>query len=350
MELSKVKVSIIVPVYKVEKYLSRCLESLMNQTLKDIEIILVDDGSSDSSSSMCDEFAVQDSRIKVIHKQNGGLGFARNSGLEIATGEFVAFVDSDDYVHLQMYETLYYQAKNLYLDAIYCGFNNVDKKQNISRISEVDSLKIFDSQKEVHDFLLDMIGTEPNYPVDRKYQMSVWRAIYSKKIIDKHNIKFCSEREFISEDIIFQIDYVQKVTKMAFIPETMYFYCENQGSLSRSFRPDRFDKYIFLHSEIRKKLFSISDKKSCELRIDRLFIGYSRSLIFDICRYKVTIKEKKQLLKIIYENIVWNDIHSRYPYNELPFKYGFLMKCIKYRWTNMILLYSYIVHLKKIVN
>ena len=100
------KVSVIIPVYKVEEYLERCVQSVLNQTLKDIEIVLVDDGSPDNCPKMCDEFAKKDSRIKVVHKNNEGLGKARNSGLEVATGEYVAFVDSDDYVHPEMYEIL----------------------------------------------------------------------------------------------------------------------------------------------------------------------------------------------------------------------------------------------------
>ena len=112
------KVSIIVPVYGVELYLDRCLQSLLRQTLKDIEIILVDDGSPDRCPQMCDVYALKDCRIKVIHKNNSGLGEARNSGLEIATGEYIAFVDSDDYVENNMYECLYDIATNEKCDIV----------------------------------------------------------------------------------------------------------------------------------------------------------------------------------------------------------------------------------------
>ena len=98
------KVSIIIPVYNVEKYLDKCIQSAINQTLQDIEIILVDDESPDNCPQMCDDYAKRDGRIKVVHKKNGGLGFARNSGLEIATGEYVTFLDSDDFVDLDTYE------------------------------------------------------------------------------------------------------------------------------------------------------------------------------------------------------------------------------------------------------
>lgn len=105
------KISIIVPVYNVEKYIHRCIHSLINQTLRDIEIILVDDESPDSCPQICDEYASKDTRIKVIHKKNEGLGLTRNAGLEAATGEYIAFIDSDDWVDLVMYETLYNTAQ-----------------------------------------------------------------------------------------------------------------------------------------------------------------------------------------------------------------------------------------------
>ena len=112
------KISIIVPIYNVEKYLDRCVRSLCNQTLQDIEIILVDDQSPDDCPRMCDEYAKQDSRIIVIHKKNGGLGYARNSGMKVATGEYVAFVDSDDYVDLDMFESMYNSAKKYDADFV----------------------------------------------------------------------------------------------------------------------------------------------------------------------------------------------------------------------------------------
>lgn len=109
--MSSPKVSIVVPIYKVEKYIDRCLDSLLNQTLKDIEIILVDDGSPDNCPKICDEYVQKDARVRVIHKQNEGLGYARNSGMDVAAGEYIAFVDSDDFVDVKMFGTLYSEAK-----------------------------------------------------------------------------------------------------------------------------------------------------------------------------------------------------------------------------------------------
>ena len=116
------KVSVIIPIYKVEKYLSRCLDSVVNQTLEDIEIVLVDDGSPDSCPEICDRYAKKDSRIKVIHKKNEGLGYARNSGMLIATGEYIAFLDSDDYVSKDMYEKVYSELKRTDADCCVTGY------------------------------------------------------------------------------------------------------------------------------------------------------------------------------------------------------------------------------------
>ena len=116
MNMQRPLVSIIVPVYNVEKYLERCIQSLVRQTLNDIEIILVDDGSSDSSGLLCDKFAERDRRIQVVHKENGGLSSARNAGLEIASGRYVGFVDSDDDVELDMYERMSATAEKYQVD------------------------------------------------------------------------------------------------------------------------------------------------------------------------------------------------------------------------------------------
>lgn len=117
------KVSIIVPAYKVESTLNRCVDSIRKQTLEDIEIILVDDGSPDNCPRMCDDLAIIDERIKVIHKTNGGLGYARNSGIEIASGEYIAFIDSDDYIEPNMMQRLYDFASKKNCDVVYGGYN-----------------------------------------------------------------------------------------------------------------------------------------------------------------------------------------------------------------------------------
>ena len=123
-------ISIIVPVYNVEKYLARCLESILEQTYKDLEVILVDDGSTDASPQICDQYAEKDKRIRVVHKKNGGLSDARNYGMRIMRGNYVVFIDSDDLIHKQAVELLYQNIKKYNADICYAEHGCVDRKRN----------------------------------------------------------------------------------------------------------------------------------------------------------------------------------------------------------------------------
>lgn len=128
-------ISIIVPVYNVEKYLNKCIDSIINQTYKNIEIILVDDGSTDNSGKICDEYLLRDSRIKVIHKNNGGLSSARNEGINISSGEYIGFVDSDDWVEPNMYEEMYKKILYSNADIVDCGYWKEYENKSIKYIS-----------------------------------------------------------------------------------------------------------------------------------------------------------------------------------------------------------------------
>lgn len=331
------KVSIVVPIYNVEKYLNRCLNSLLNQTLKEIEIILVDDGSPDNCSILCDEFAKSDKRIKVIHKENEGLGFARNSGLNIATGEYVAFVDSDDYVDKLMFEKLYTTAKEYSLDTVYCGYSNVDYNMKIHEIKEVEMLTIYDTPDKIRNVLLDMIACEPSSKIERKFRMSVWHSIFSMKIMNENNIRFYSEREFISEDIIFDINYLTETKKIAFIPDSLYFYCFNNNSLTKTFRNDRFKKNVKLYLEMIKQVKQKNiDINVAKQRIDRFLIGYTRVNLRTISKSNLKYKEKKELISEICTSTIWNSLND-YPTYQMPIIHRFIMWLIRLNLSDFII-------------
>lgn len=174
------KISIIVPCYNVEKYLERCLLSLVNQSLKDIEIILIDDGSLDNCPQLCDEWREKDSRVKVIHKPNGGLGYARNSGLEIAQGEYIAFVDSDDYVDTCMYEQLYNSTDKGKHDAVLCGLRQEVAPQSYVLIRDYDIPTTFVEKQMDYLALSFLYKTELN--THSRLFMSVWHGIYKREL------------------------------------------------------------------------------------------------------------------------------------------------------------------------
>lgn len=219
------KVSIIVPCWGVEKYLDRCVESLVNQTLQDIEIILVDDESPDRVPEMCDDWAKKDRRIKVIHKKNGGLGLACNSGIEVATGEYLAFCDSDDWVDAKMYETMYEASERYSADVIYTGLKrvNIDGLE-IGRLSHFNDLRVFNGRTEVDQLLRDMISPAPSVKEERLIQVSAKVVLYRHRIIEENSIRFVSEREYPSEDLIFNIDYLAHSNIACVLPSYFYNY------------------------------------------------------------------------------------------------------------------------------
>lgn len=307
----KPKVSIIVPVYNVELYLNRCVDSLLNQTLREIEIILVDDGSPDGCPEICDDYAKKDSRVKVIHKQNGGLGYARNSGMAIAIGEFIAFVDSDDYVDHAMYETLYNKALSANADVVFCNFYVGERNGSFKLVKEVEE-ELLLSNKNRDLFLLDMIASAPNVCNERQYQMSVWHAIYLREIIVDNNINFYSEREIVSEDIPFQCQFLLKSNLILYIPSSFYYYCFNNISLTKTFVEEKFSRFIVLY----KLLLDITRiLPNSERRCSRLFIGYSRSYIRNLVGSKLPFKRKVSILEALVTNQIWEKIGLNYEAN-----------------------------------
>lgn len=303
------KVSVIVPCYGVEKYLDRCLESLVNQTLDDIEIILVDDGSPDKVPELCDKWALRDSRVKVVHKKNAGLGFARNSGLEIATGEFVAFVDSDDFVDQNMYKCLYEIAINKNTDAVFCGFKKEFSQGNFLNVQECSEYMEV-SGVDVKTLIPDFIASEPYQKKEYKYEMSVWHSIYRRKIISDNNILFVSERVYSSEDIPFQIDFFTKAKKISFIPDVFYTYCWNGGSLTKRVSREKFEKIKSLYFLLKNKSVAYDPES---LRVKRLFIGYIRAFIRTLVGMDIPKNEKRKFICDILKDEIWDEIRLYKP-------------------------------------
>lgn len=307
------KVSIIVPIYNVEKYLDRCMSSLLSQSLYDIEIIMVDDGSVDSCPRKCDFFAAYDNRIKIIHKQNEGLGFARNSGLSKATGDYVAFVDSDDYVDNNMFKLLYEKAIEFDADVVFCGYKVEQKNGSWLDCHEVESTMVWKGMS-VFDFLLDMIACSPNIKNERKYSMSVWHSIYKRSIIENNNIMFRSERDVASEDLPFQVDFLKHCNKVVHIPQPLYYYCLNQSSITATFKPDNFCRFKKLYSFLETELSNIEGAK---IRINRLFIGHVRNWL--VRMYINGYQDKKNMLKFVCDDEIWIKVSKSLNGVRLPY-------------------------------
>lgn len=274
-------ISVIVPVYKTEQYLDRCVESIVNQTYQNLEIILVDDGSPDNCPQMCDDWAKKDERIKVIHLENGGVANARNQGLKIANGEYIGFVDGDDWIEDRMYEILQNNMVDNDADISVCGYQiNVenDVAANIRQVSQFDSLK--------------QICTG-----DYKYGV-LWNKLYKSSVVQNHempNLVCC-------EDLVFNYYVFKNAKTVIECDSKLYHYFQNKDSTVHSeFKIGAFDaiksKEIILSEEENTALKEYAVRglvSSCFVVISGVvnsgkFVNQYDNIRRSILKYKIVI-------------------------------------------------------------
>ena len=291
-------VTVVIPVFNVEKYLERCLCSVVNQTYKNLEILLIDDGSTDKCPEICDAWEKKDKRIKVIHKANQGLGMARNSGILNATGDFICFWDSDDYVELNTIESCIKNINKCDLpDAIIYGSKFIDKSGEITdrRVLNPPS-QIYKSDEVQNIFLPALIASKWNM------LMSAWSCMYNMNLIREIKFLFVSERSIISEDVYSLLIFYNYVHHVRIINEASYCYCENPRSLTHTYRKDRYEKIKQFYTECMKICtdFGYNDATKGGLSIS--YYSYVVAAIKMIINSEETKSEKVALISEIVED------------------------------------------------
>lgn len=285
-------ISIIVPIYKVEEYLEECVQSLLKQTYQNLEIILVDDGSPDNCPQMCDNYAQKDKRIKVIHKKNGGLSSARNAGLDIAKGEYIGFVDSDDFISENAIEILYNQISMDVCIAIVSGMIYRYFDGNLSPFNsrwKTDCKRMFSYM----DFRIKVM--------DMSISHTVWNKLYRAKLLN--NVRFREGRN--NEDVLFMYDLSKEMKRLEYcvveIPQYVYFYRYRDDSICTSTK-----KPLFI-DKIQNQIDMMND---CEKSDKEL--------------YNVIYNEYVRSLYLVLDNLLLNDIWRSLYFN----KYQLLLRKI----------------------
>ncbi|MGP4106337.1 glycosyltransferase family 2 protein [Virgibacillus sp. L01] len=255
------KISIIVPIYKVEQYINKCIDSILAQTFTDFELILVNDGSPDICGEICDSYSEADSRIKVIHKGNGGLSDARNAGINVSEGEYIGFVDSDDYIHEKMYETMLNNALTYSSDVVICDFFDVNENESTNKLNLDEKYQLM--------HLTNLEALEQLYKSKPGIYVYAWNKLYKKHLFN--NIRFDKGRiyedEFITHKILFKSNLI------TYISCCLYYYVKRTDSILNSpFTIKRFDKVYALKERAEyfknKKqpyLFYLTSKKYLEV-------------------------------------------------------------------------------------
>ena len=328
-------VSVIVPVYNVEQYLDKCIDSIVHQSYKKLEIILIDDGSKDSSGQLCEKWKQMDNRIKVIHKQNEGLGFARNTGIDAAIGDYVLYIDSDDYIDVNMIDILIKKSKETNSDTVYCGLTRVSADETETPVSLVYDNKLFTGREIITNILLEMVGSKPQDKEDTNFFMSVWHAIYSMDIIRKHNIRFPSERQVMCEDIMYHINYLRYTERVSCIKDCLYYYRVNPKSLSQIYDAKRFERQKVLSRAIIDALDEFVDPTDYLIREQRRLLGGARMQIQAIAASKE--QNKIELIDRICSDEYIEEILKYYPYKKNPIKHKVFNYCMKNRKNLMLL-------------
>lgn len=231
-------ISVVIPVYNVEQYLEKCVRSVLAQTYKNLEIILVDDGAKDNSGKMCDDLALLDERIKVIHKENGGLSDARNHGMKIATGDYIGFVDSDDYIAEDMFETLYNLIEENNADISIVSFYEMYKNRLIG-VRDSGNLEVMTKQEAMKELL-----------IDTKIQSYAWNKLFKKELFN--NLEFPTGKNF--EDIATTLLLFERSEKIALLEKPKYYYLRRDDSIvgvrnSKTYTDYLeviYDKYMYL--------------------------------------------------------------------------------------------------------
>ncbi|MDD6222460.1 MAG: glycosyltransferase family 2 protein [Lachnospiraceae bacterium] len=285
-------VSIVVPVYKVEKYLDRCVKSLVNQTLKDIEIILVDDGSPDRCPELCDGFSRKDRRIRVVHKRNGGLSSARNAGIALASGKYIGFVDSDDDVEPDMYSKMVEAIAREKVDFVMSDYIRVmhDGRAYLKSL-EIASGRYDKEKIRTNVFPQLIMGENLEYgPL-----LSVWHCLYDAKFLNINHLHFDEQVKW-SEDNIFSAIAGYLADSFFYMKgEGLYHYYQNEGTITTGYRKNAWPVYRIMNEHLHQFFDSVKDYDfSNQLKLHLIF--YACNSLGQICL--ASEKQNKQIAAI----------------------------------------------------
>ena len=323
------KFSVIVPMYNVEDYLPACVDSIRHQTLRDIEIILVDDGSPDRCGQLAEEYAAEDSRVQVVHRVNGGLGPARNSGMEVAHGEYIGFVDSDDWVEPDMFARLYKAASLADADVVFTGLKIVSQGKVVHIQEHPLAGRILRGEDQIFTLRAAFFGALPSKVSEDPTPVSVWVAGYRRSFIDTFNLRFLNVR---SEDLIFNTYACRAAKVVTCIPGSLYCYRkDDQPSITKSFNFKTIDSFCRLF-RILEQLSDEEPRKfwdECHLRQQRCVIDYCRALIVMIESSGENSRAKNVYVKGVVRHPALRRACKGYPWWRLPILQAIFYLAIK---------------------
>ena len=319
----KIKVSVIVPVYNAEKYLQECVDSILQQTITEIELILVNDGSTDSSPALCDKYAAQDARVKVIHKPNGRAASARNAGLRIAIGEYIAFVDSDDWISPDMYEKMLQTGADVTL-CDYVRFQG-EKEFPFTQPNVADG---FYNKAQIREKIyphLVMDGIE--YPIT----ISNWVMLIKRDIITRNRLSY-REDILISEDAPFGSEVLYCADSFAYLKgERFYHYRMTEGSASKTYMPWWWDSSLKINEETENFFSKCEDYDFTQQIKSNMFYLARAEIYYILCNRELSRKEQDKKVQTVMNHPRVVRMMKDFDVSPYPIQFKMLYWSIRYR-------------------
>lgn len=328
--------SIIVPVYNTEKYLDRCVKSLLSQTLSDIEVILVDDGSPDGSGRICDDFSAGDPRVRAIHKKNEGQGIARNAGLDLASGEYVLFIDSDDYIEEDTCSRLFSYMKEKKVQL--CSFGYIIEDPSGGEVYRPEISERIYRKEEIRDeFIHHFFGDSSEQ--DELRGVSACMTAFQREMIEKYQIRFPSERQVLSEDTVFSLEFCRHIDGAAVLPAFFYHYVQNESSFSHAYRPDRYPLTLRLCSILEDYARQYGILEKVRGRINRvMWVSLMECLKQEVKREDTNRKQIVYNVRALCrEEGVQKAAWALNP-SDFGMKQRALLTAVRHKWTSVVLL------------
>lgn len=264
-------ISIIVPIYNVEKYLANCLDSLLAQTHKELEVILVNDGSKDKSLEICKAYAEKDTRIVVIDKINEGVSIARNTGIEAATGDYVAFIDPDDWVEPEAYASMLRQLKKWESPICLCNFYKDTKRRSQPKCFEFKE-EVLEGEAIREKLINNMIGMPDLLPKYVYVMGSVWRGLYNRNFLNSNDLRFVPKLT-IMEDLVFMVQTLLKCNKVAIDQGIWYHYVQHATSTLHTYNGQLWEDQLVVYELLEQSLKDANLEGDMRNRLDLRYIG-----------------------------------------------------------------------------
>lgn len=299
-KLIKSLVSVVIPVYGAEPYLDRCISSVVEQTYRQLEIILVDDASPDRCPQICDEWAARDSRIRVVHKENAGAGMARNTGIELANGQYICFFDSDDWLEPDCIARCCEAAERENADIVCFGNDRVtwDGTVLAQRIPSPPQT-VFRGEEVLRRLMPRALSYDPETGENWHLSLGPWSAMYCMEMIQKHNWRFVSEREIMSEDTYSLLKLYAYIQTAVILPKVLYHYHVTPDSLSRTYNTQRYESVKHFCAELEKMCVEMGFAPYLKNEVAATYIGFTTACFKLIAASSQSYFQKLAAIKAI---------------------------------------------------